>query len=197
VDHVQLTTSDGHSLAADIVSPADSAWGSVALCHPHPEFGGNRFNEVIQALSDACPRVGLHTIRFDFRHDHGGGGPERLDVVAALDELEHRFGELPLHLVGYSFGATVALSVNDARVDAVVAIAPPLPMMPVESPAVDTLVVVPVHDQFCPPDVATATTSAWPRASVVTLEMADHFMGGRAREAAEVAAAWLSARRPA
>jgi uncharacterized protein len=109
---------------------------------------------VVEALWRAYAAAGFHALRFDFRSGGGDGIAERSDVIAAIDVLTPRCAGLPVTLAGYSFGAAVALSVRDERVGAVVAVAPPLTATPVEPPAVPTLVMVPAHDQFCPPRVA-------------------------------------------
>ena len=196
---VQLTTSDGHNLAADIAEPtgtADSAdtLGGVVLCHPHPSYGGNRFNTVVEALFRSLPAAGFVTLRFDFRAEHDGGANERLDVIAALDALDART-DRPLAVVGYSFGAAVALDTVDERIASVVAIAPPLSMMPAPAPDAPTLVLTPRHDQFCPPDEAEAIVGDWPNAEFGVVESADHFLAGHTAAVADRVVTWLRERR--
>jgi alpha/beta superfamily hydrolase len=198
VERAQLVTSDGHRLDADLELATGPARGAVAVCHPHPHYGGDRFNPVVDAVFRALPPAGFHALRFDFRAEHGGGVAERLDVVAALDLLAQRVPDVALHLVGYSFGAVVALSTADPRVRSVVAVAPPLPAMAaaIEAPRVPALVLAPAHDQFCAPGVAAPIVSAWPDAELAEVEMADHFLAGRTGAVADAVVAWLSARRP-
>jgi alpha/beta superfamily hydrolase len=191
---VQLTTSDGHVLDADIAEPPDGAQvlGGVVVCHPHPLYGGNRFDNVVEALFRALPAGGFTTLRFDFRRDHGDGTAERLDVVAALDALRET-GAAPLLVAGYSFGAAVALGTVDDRIAALAVVAPPLTMLPAETPSVPTLVLTPEHDQFCPPEAARAIVGAWPTAELEIIESADHFLVGSAAGIAERVTGWLTA----
>ena len=122
-----LETSDGHRLAGDLSRPEGDAVGGVVVCHPHPLYGGNRFNPVVEAVFDALPHAGFAVIRFDFRSQHDNGNGERLDVVAALDALSDELGDaVPLYAVGYSFGAMVTLTTDDPRIGARVVIAPPI-----------------------------------------------------------------------
>jgi uncharacterized protein len=162
------------------------------LCHPDPRFGGSRFDHVIGAMFEALPHAGVAVLRFDFRATYDGGLAERLDVIAGLDELERRCPGTPLHVAGYSFGALVALAVDDPRVVTKLAIAPPLAMASVEQPIVPTLVVVPAHDQFGPPDVAVPIVEQWRDARVELVDMADHFLHGRATAVATLACQWFS-----
>jgi alpha/beta superfamily hydrolase len=185
---LELHTSDGQRLAADVAEPGEAVRGAVVLCHPHPLFGGNRFHPVIDALFGVLPGAGFTTLRFDFRSEHGGGIAERLDIAAALDHLSGTSQRL--FVVGYSFGAAVGLATDDQRVAGIVAIAPPLsPQTP--PPTTASLVLTPRHDQYCSPDAAAAIVAAWPDGDFGVIEGADHFLVGRAATVAERSAAWL------
>lgn len=190
-----LVTPDGVRLPADLAAP-DGAIAGAVLLHPHPRFGGDRHNIVVDALFRALPAAGIAALRFDFRPGAGaeGGdlGDERVDTVAALDALASHVAAERLVVVGYSFGAAVGLTVEHPAIVARVAIAPPVSMMRVEpaSPA-PTLVLVPEADQFSPPDVARPIVTAWPGATLEVIDGADHFLAGHAADTAQRAAAWL------
>lgn len=188
---LQLHTSDGHVLAADVAEASGSVRGAVVICHPHPLYGGDRFNPVVGALYEALPRAGFRSIRFDFRASHDGGVAERLDVVAALDHVA--VDGQPAFVVGYSFGALVALATADERVAGVVAIAPPLGSG-TNAPVVPTLVLTPAHDQFCAPEAAAEIVAGWPNAESAVIESADHFLAGHSAAVATRTVAWLTER---
>ena len=188
---LSLTTSDGHVLAADLAEPDGVARGAVVVCHPHPLYGGNRYNNMVDALFGALPPAGFVAIRFDFRDEHDNGVGERLDVVAALDALGDR--GLPTFVAGYSFGALVALATTDERVQAIVAIAPPLSTT-TPPPAVPTLVLSPSNDQFCPPDLAAPIVATWPDAEARPITGTDHFLSGATASIAATTVAWLGER---
>ena len=133
----------------------------AVICHPHPQMGGDMYNNVVGALLKACLGAGVAALRFNFRGvgestgSYAGGEGERDDVVAALDHLR----SLPeidgdrVALTGYSFGAMVALNVADRRTDlrAVVAVANPTkrgPKVEIELLA-PTLIVTGDRDQYC------------------------------------------------
>ncbi|GAB4261228.1 MAG: alpha/beta hydrolase [Deferrisomatales bacterium] len=181
------------------------AGGPVAgavLCHPHPEYGGTLDNHVVTGLAEAFLGAGFAVLRFNFRGvgrsggTHGGGGPERGDVAAALSFLA---GSAPvdptaLVLAGYSFGAWVGLPVGaaSAGVRALVAVAPPLAAFPME--AFDTrghalLAVAGTRDPFCPADRFDAwfASLSEPKEKVV-VEGADHFFRFREAEVGRAAA---------
>ncbi|MHB1415611.1 MAG: alpha/beta hydrolase [Chloroflexota bacterium] len=91
--------------------------GGVVVCHPHTVYGGTMQNAVVSAVARNAARRGLAALRFNFRGagnsggQYGGGKAETADVAAALAFLAGRIGpELPLALVGYSFGAVVAIA---------------------------------------------------------------------------------------
>jgi alpha/beta superfamily hydrolase len=191
VESIQLSTPDGHVLGADLVLPEAAPRGGVIVCHPHPAFGGNRFNSVVEALYLALPMAGFVALRFDFRTGAGEGVAERLDVVAAIDALVERI-DAPVSVAGYSFGAAVALATADERITAIAAIAPPLSMMPSPEPTVPCLVLTPRHDQFCPPDAARPIVESWSRCDYEVIESADHFLTGRTTAVAQRAVDWLA-----
>jgi alpha/beta superfamily hydrolase len=189
-------TTDGVLIAGDLSVPADTRAAAI-VCHPHPLYGGNRFNPVVGALFDALPRRGIATLRFDFRAEFGNGDGERLDALAALAELRRQVADVPTFAAGYSFGAMIALSLDDAALAGKVLLAPPLSQMD-RAPSVDvpTLVLSPAHDQFAPPNVAEPIVSAWAQSEFATIESVDHFMLGRSEFAAGLAVDWIERHLP-
>lgn len=191
---------DGAQLEADLMR-VDDAHASVVLAHPHPLYGGDRFNPVVDLLFHELPDAGFTTIRFDFRGvnnssgTHDDGDSERLDVVAALELLELVDPESPAWLVGYSFGAFVALNVVDPRIAGWVAIAPPLATMNARCLADrdhrSKLLLVPEHDQFSPPAPTADFTSAWVSCTQQNIAMADHFLNGHIAAVANIVRAHL------
>jgi uncharacterized protein len=96
---------------------------SVGLvCHPHPLGGGTMHNKVVYHAMKVlnAPEWGLcwPVLRFNFRgtgfsegqHD---GRAEASDVSAALDWLHAEY-KLPVVLVGFSFGAAMAIAASCA-----------------------------------------------------------------------------------
>jgi alpha/beta superfamily hydrolase len=194
VESVQFTTTDGITLSGDFALPTTTGGtpcGGIVICHPHPLYGGNRMNPMVTALFESLPARGFAALRFDFRAEHDHGNAEQLDIIAALDVLAG-LTDAPLMLVGYSFGAIVALNTTDERITTTVAIAPPLSAMTVSPPNVRSLVLTPRHDQFTPPEVAEPIVADWPHTDVEVIEFADHFLAGATVRIAERVGAWLS-----
>ncbi len=196
VSPVAPTTTDGITLAGDLAVPAAPRAAAI-VCHPHPQYGGSRHDHVVGALFEALPAIGVATLRFDFRAAYDDGRGERLDAAAALAELRGRWPALPLLATGYSFGAMIALAqpvtkVSDPGVTGWVAVAPPLAAMPASAPPTGpTLLVVPAHDQFSPPDTIEPVVADWPDVSVETVAMADHFLQGRTGAVVDVVTRWV------
>ncbi len=205
-----LTTSDGIDLEAELRLPSPDAGtaagsGAVVLAHPHPQQGGSMASLVTSELFRLLPARGLAALRFNFRGvggsggEHGHGRAEAADVVAALHELADLTPARPLVLCGWSFGADVSLSVVDPILDGWVAIAPPLRVLPVEELAAGagadprpTLLIVPEHDQFRPPDAAREATEGWTATTIEAVSGADHFMVGRTEKVAALVAAFVA-----
>lgn len=80
------------TLEARVSLPAGATSG-VAVCHPHPLYGGDMDSEVVVRAVEACAGRKLATLRFHFRgvgastgtHDDGRG--EQDDARAALADL--------------------------------------------------------------------------------------------------------------
>lgn len=98
--------------------------GIALVCHPHPLFGGTLDNKVAQTLAKALRDLHYAALRPNFRgvgasagaHDHGVGETE--DMLAVLEAARLRFGDLPVVLAGFSFGAYVQTRVAGRLADA-------------------------------------------------------------------------------
>jgi alpha/beta superfamily hydrolase len=186
---VTLRTSDGLDLEGEWSVPDESS-ATVVLCHPHPQFGGNMRSLVIGELFRELPAHGVTCLRFNFRGVEGSGGAwdegrgERDDVAAAVEALTARIpSDRVLVLVGWSFGADMALSTDDARVAGWLAIAPPL-YYAADPDAVGRdgrpkHVVLAERDQVRSPDDLRAATAEWNATTVEVVGGADHFCMGR------------------
>lgn len=194
IETTSVVTFDGVVLAADIALVAEPRAAAV-LAHPHPLHGGDRHHPLLEALITELPRAGCAALRFDFRGggesggEHDGGELERADVAAAVDALQPFAADVPLWLVGYSFGAIVSLNVTDPRVHGWIAVAPPLAASGSRCLAATDHrpkhLLVPEHDQFTNPATATSLTEGWTHTSVEAVPMADHVLAGRIGAIAE------------
>ena len=144
------------------------------VCHPHPQYGGTRFDPVVDALYRKLPTVGVAALRFDFRADFDDGAGERLDALAALAEIERLVPGVPRIACGYSFGALMVLALDCADLAAKVLIAPPLGHINIEPQvAVPMLVLTPTFDQFAPPNVVRPIVESWSDAEFAVIDVSD------------------------
>lgn len=107
-------TVSGAAGAIEIIVDAPAHITGIALiAHPHPLFGGTMDNKVAFTLSRVLRDLGYVAVRANFRgvgksegeHDDGRG--ETDDLLTVLDYARSRFGDLPVALGGFSFGAYV------------------------------------------------------------------------------------------
>ena len=109
----------------------------VALAlHPHPLYGGNMLNNVTSKLASGLLKIGIATLRFNFRGVGGSGGvhgdgvAEMDDVKAALSFIDRYVGvdSSNIILAGYSFGCWVGLKAAflEDRPMRLVGVSPPL-----------------------------------------------------------------------
>jgi len=84
----------------------------VVITHPHPLYGGDMNNFIVDLIVRAYQKKGFTTLRFNFRgtgksqgnYDDGTG--EQEDVRAAIATLS-KMDIKKIDLAGYSFGAWV------------------------------------------------------------------------------------------
>ena len=92
--------------------------GVALLCHPNPVQGGTMLNKVVSTLQRTARDAGLVTLRFNYRgtgasagsHDMGTGEVD--DALAAAQWLRAKHPDLPMTLLGFSFGGFVAASLG-------------------------------------------------------------------------------------
>jgi uncharacterized protein len=161
--------------------PAGAPRGAALVAHPHPLYGGTLDNKVVQTLARTFVELGYVALRPNFRgvgasegvHDEGRGETEDLLRVAA--HAKEAFGDSPLVLAGFSFGAAVQTQVAQ-RVSPhrVVLVAVAVGRFPSESVPGDSIVIHGERDQT----VALAKVLDWARPQelpVVVIPGADHF----------------------
>lgn len=163
---------------------------AAVICHPHPLYGGDMHNTVVQTAAQVYQQMGWASLRFNFRgtgdsggvHDNGRG--EREDVAGAIRWLQtHGFKQIDL--VGYSFGAWVLAGWAQAHKShgfRIVLVAPPVGFLDFSDiKVIEGLhgVIVGGRDDFAPASQVKARTARWcPSAELNVLDEADHFFGG-------------------
>ncbi len=169
----------------------------VVITHPHPLYGGDMHNPVVDAIRRVYRMKGFATLRFNFRgageseglHDNGVG--EQVDVLAALSFLTGS-GFQPVDLAGYSFGAWVnALTLQrGGRTENLVMVSPPVAFIDFASigrlPGL-RLVVTGSRDEIAPPGVIQQMLTTWnPSARFDIIDGSDHFYGRYTRQLEDI-----------
>jgi alpha/beta superfamily hydrolase len=182
----------------DLHLPAEgTARAAAVVLHPHPGMGGDRHHPVVVAVAEALAGDGLGALRVDIAAPDPAVAVA--DLVAAAELAQHELGADSVVLIGYSWGSLVtAMAPSDEAVVARVLVAPPVSMhsldgTPAASDGVPTLVLVPAHDQFGPPDAVRDALGGWAHATVEEVPMADHFLVGHSAAVADRVAAWTAA----
>ena len=153
----------------------------VVALHPHPQHGGAMDNPVIDAAARALAERGHPALKVNFRgvgRSGGrwdGGAGETDDAVAAAEHARLATAQAGVVLVGYSFGAWIALEAA-RRIDGVrrlILISPPNAMFDFSALAgrADFHAVTGDRDQFC--DLPALKALCGDRLAVIP--GADHF----------------------
>ena len=161
----------------------------VVITHPHPLYGGDMNNFIVDLIARAYQKKSFTTLKFNFRgagksqgsYDDGAG--EQEDVRAALSTLK-QMGIKKIDLAGYSFGAWInALAINKSNVvENMVMVSPPVGFVdfsPVNSIPSLKLVVTGSRDDIAPADRIKTMQPSWNRnAHLKVINGADHFYSG-------------------
>ena len=89
----------------------------VILCHPHPLYGGDMYNDIIINIAQNLYQLGIASLLFNFRgvgnsqgsFDNGNG--EVTDIISAYNYLTtiQSINLDKIGVAGYSFGASITL----------------------------------------------------------------------------------------
>jgi len=162
----------------------------VVITHPHPLYGGDMYNLVVETIVHVYNIKGYSTLKFNFRgvgksqgqYDNGVG--EQKDILAALSFLAD-IGMERIDLAGYSFGAWVnaqAAIQEDIFVEHMAMVSPPVGFMDfhaISAMNVLKFVITGNRDDIAPSDVVKKMLPTWnPDARFEIIDGADHFYGG-------------------
>ena len=196
---------DGLKLEGLLHVPAVTPAPGVVVAHPHPQYGGDMYNAIVQALCESALSVGAAALRFNFRgvgfsegqYDEGVG--EQRDLASAIDYLrsvpEVDGGRVAV--AGYSFGALVALRLANGREDlaAVIAVSNPTlrgPKVEIHLP-VPALFITGDRDQYCDGAlIQEYRIEIGPEMTVEIVPGVDHFWGGSTDRLKETVGAFLA-----
>lgn len=207
MEPLRFATEDGVSLEGELRRPEAGPRGSAVICHAHPRHGGSKDHPILWAIRNELARRGLVVLAFNFRGTmrsagtHGGGRSETKDVAAAIGRVREET-EDPTVVVGWSFGANVALreALEDERVASLALVGLPLeheldiPELP--SPSELRLFRRPVlllageHDEYAPQPRVRELAAWFADAEVVIVPGTDHYLWRHERDAAETVGAF-------
>ena len=105
--------------------------GVALICHPHPLYQGTMNNKVVTILARSFDKLGLATLRFNYRgvgNSEGKYGEmigEIEDLLSIYQWVQKVLPKLPVWLVGFSFGGFITASVaNQQTVAQLITVAP-------------------------------------------------------------------------
>jgi alpha/beta superfamily hydrolase len=203
-------TGPGGRLEAVVNEGAPDAPFTALVCHPHPKGGGTLHNKVVyhamKALNAPEWGLGWPVMRFNFRgtgRSQGtyDGKAEAEDVLAGRAWLESQYG-LPVILVGFSFGAAMALrslKLDGRGVRRVIALGLPVQADGrqydysfVKAISTPKLFVSGDGDEYAPPKaLEQVVAGAADPKRLVFIPGADHFFHGQLRPMQRAITGWL------
>jgi len=178
----------------------------AVVCHPHPQYGGSMYNNVVDAVLAAMWKKEWATLRFNFRGvgesegEHSGGAGEADDAAAAVAFVTNQPG-VQRHgavLAGYSFGSIAAMTAAPkiGNLGALVLVALPLKMADVRALtdfAGPIVLAAGNGDRYCPVlQLEALHKELGSRAQLRIIEGADHSFGGYEVELADAIESMLA-----
>lgn len=179
-----------------------NANGIALICHPHPLYAGTMQNKVVTTLQRVARDKGLTTLRFNFRGvgksegSYGAGEGEIADAYAAFQWLHAKHPELPIDILGFSFGSCVAaclagqLEQQGVAIKQLVMIAPPLERFSVEGRMPEhcpLLVIQPEADEVVNAQVVYNWCNSMTRPhTLLTIPECSHFFHGHLTDLKEL-----------
>lgn len=184
--------------------PGGAPAKGAVMCHPHPQYGGSMYNNVVEAALEALWQHGFGTLRFNFRGvgesegSYGGGQGEAQDAAAAVSYVRSQLNDpnAPIVLAGYSFGAAAAWrgAQHAGNLDLLALVAAPLQMIaPTAVPAAKRIILIGgSEDSFCPEAGLRDFCAKLGNASFKVIGGADHFFAGYEDEVTSALAEMLA-----
>lgn len=208
---IRFPTADGLSLEGELRFPDGEPRGTAVLCHPDPTYGGSKDHPLLWSIrNDLAAKRRLVVLAFNFRGvmgsegSHTGGRDEPKDAAAAVSRVR-REAPGPTVMVGWSFGANVALrtAAEDEGIAALALVAmplgsaaevvPPLPDRTIGRVTLPVLLVSGDRDEISPAGEVESLAKRLPDAETRIVQGADHFFPKREREVAELVGEFLAA----
>jgi alpha/beta superfamily hydrolase len=165
---------------------------NAILCHPHPLYGGDMHNNVVQAARQTFASLGWGTLRFNFRSVgtngwHPAQGQKDASDVIAVSEFLRARSPGPIDFAAYSYGAWATMEAIRMGLgpDSLILISPPLDFISFEGLRLadaPTLVTLGNQDQFCSAGSLKNWLSNQPAAKLEVFPRVDHFYWGSERE---------------
>ncbi len=171
------------------------ARGVALICHPNPVQGGTMLNKVVSTLQRTARDAGLATLRFNYRgvgssagkHDMASGEVDDAEAVAHW--LRARYPQLPLTLLGFSFGGFVAAALG-GRLEhqgiepaQLIMVAPAVQRLTADLPPArhcPLVVIQPEDDEVIAPQAVYAWSAALGRAhELLKVAECGHFFHGK------------------
>jgi uncharacterized protein len=171
------------------------ARGVALICHPNPVQGGTMLNKVVSTVQRTARDAGLATLRFNYRgvgtsagsHDMASGEVDDAEAVARW--LRAQYPELPLTLLGFSFGGFVAaalggrLEAQGVTLDKLFMLAPAVHRLNEENPPAShcpLVLIQPEDDEVIDPQTVYAWSAGLGRAhELLKVAECGHFFHGK------------------
>ncbi len=171
----------------------DGAPAAMLLCHPHPLYGGSMENKIVVLAARLMYRLGFNWLRFNFRGVDGSTGTfggkegEVADLRAALAYLRQASPDVPVGILGYSFGSFAGswALLEEPDVRAYVGVAPPVShfdLSALERTAVPKLLILGTNDVFASVPDFERFVGRLDHSEAVLIPDTDHYFMGAGRK---------------
>ncbi|MCD4742648.1 MAG: alpha/beta hydrolase [Desulfobacteraceae bacterium] len=169
------------------------------ITHPHPLYGGNMENPVVELLQEELVKKGYSTLRFNFRQVKMPGNDKESinDLEAVVSFLKEQGIKINPLLAGYSYGSWINTSAisNGLDVSDSIMISPPIAFLDyknIKALPSPGLVVTGTDDEIAPAGPVKKNAAKWnPEFKIEIINGCDHFYGGYTEELKKIVSDYL------
>lgn len=171
----------------------------AVITHPHPLYGGNMENPIVEILQEELKKNKYSTLRFNFRqvYEPLTDKDSQEDLNIAVNYLKEKGYLDKILICGYSYGSWISTLViaNGLKCHETIMISPPVGFLDytgIKKISCSGLAVTGINDDIAPPELVKETINNLnPGIKLKTIKGCDHLYSGYTKELRKIISDYL------